>query len=78
MNHLMSCYTGFYNVRRGWQFSTRDLGFTFVSSERRVGCEFINQFSVLQTVYILTTKNVHIFIIFLADIFYEMRFVFDI
>ena len=39
---IMSCYTGFFNVRRGWQSLTRDLGFIYVSSEGRVGCEFMH------------------------------------
>ena len=37
-------YTGFFNVRRGCMgnLSTRDLGIIYVSSEGRVGCEFIH------------------------------------
>jgi hypothetical protein len=42
-DNLASCYTGFFNVRRGWQSLNRDLGFIYVSSEGRVGCEFIHR-----------------------------------
>ena len=35
------CYTGFFNVRRGWQSLNTDLSFIYVSSEGQVGCEFI-------------------------------------
>jgi hypothetical protein len=38
----MSCYTGFFNVRRGWQSLNTGPGFIYVSSAGRVGCEFLH------------------------------------
>ena len=39
----MNCYTGFFNAcGEGGNLSTRDLGFIYVSSAGRVGCEFLH------------------------------------
>ena len=41
---IMSCYTVFFNFTcaEGGNLSTRDLGFIYVSSVGRVGCEFLH------------------------------------
>ena len=40
---IMSCYTGFFNAcGEGGNLLTRDLGFIYVSSAGRVGCEFMH------------------------------------
>ena len=39
---IMSCCTGSLTCEEGGNISTRDLGFIYVSSEGRVGCEFIH------------------------------------
>ena len=40
---IMSCYTGFFNVRRGWQsLNTGPRFYLFYLSEGQVGCQFIH------------------------------------